>query len=166
MPILSTQVEPIGQSGQVPKLIYIETNDTIAEITATGYLNKLHAENIPLSSNDMALVTSSLSQGLKSSQSGLFYVVYTSSNWSLIPISPYVDQFAGQYTTKGGAAAEAISISGVVSTDLCFVQLVAPGSNTVSVNHAAVTANTLTVTFSGDPGTTAIINYQLLRLAV
>lgn len=75
----------------------------------------------------------------------------------------HVVKFAGQHTTAGGSAAEAITVSGALATDLAFVQLVDAGSNTVSVVQAQVTADTLTVTFSADPGADAIINYQLLR---
>jgi hypothetical protein len=73
-------------------------------------------------------------------------------------------KFSDEYGTIGGAAAEAISIPGALSSDLAFVQLVDAGPNTVSVLTADVTTNTLTVTFSGNPGAGAIINYQLLRI--
>lgn len=72
--------------------------------------------------------------------------------------------FNAQYTTVGGAAAEAIAIAGAVAaTDRAYVQLVSAGTNSVSVKLAVVTTNTLTVTFSADPGNNAIINYQLIR---
>jgi hypothetical protein len=74
-------------------------------------------------------------------------------------------KFSSQYTTLGGAAAEAITVTGALATDLAFVQLVNHGPNSVSVSFAVVTSNTLTVTFSGDPGAGAIINYQLTRVA-
>lgn len=78
----------------------------------------------------------------------------------------HVVKFAAQATTTGGAAAEAITVTGALATDLAFVQLVDDGTNNVSVLSAAVTADTLTVTFSADPGADAVINYQLLRAAV
>jgi hypothetical protein len=74
-------------------------------------------------------------------------------------------KYSAQYTTVGGAAAEAITVTGALSTDLAFVQLVNHGPNTVSVAFAVMTANTLTVTFSANPGTGAIINYQITRVA-
>jgi hypothetical protein len=77
-----------------------------------------------------------------------------------------VIKFMNEVTTVGGAAAEAFTVTGAVgATDRAFVQLVAPGSNTVSVLYAVVTDNTLTVTFSGNPGNDAIINYQIVREA-
>ena len=76
-----------------------------------------------------------------------------------------VIKFHGQYTTVGGGAAEAITVTGATATDLAFVQLVDPGTNTVTVVQAVVTLNTLTVTFDADPGNDAVINYQLIRTA-
>lgn len=78
----------------------------------------------------------------------------------------HVIKFASQYTTTGGAAAEAITVTGALNTDLAFVQLVDDGTANVSVLSAVVTADTLTVTFSADPGNDAIINYQIIRAAV
>lgn len=77
----------------------------------------------------------------------------------------HVVKFAAQYTTVGGAAAEAIAIAGLLATDLVYIQLKAPGTNTVTVHFAVPTTNTLTVTFSADPGNNAIIYYQVLRAA-
>lgn len=79
--------------------------------------------------------------------------------------SSHVVKFGAQYTTTGGAADEGIAIAGVLATDLAFVQLVDPGTNTVTVSIAVCTVDTLTITFSGDPGNDAVINYQILRAA-
>lgn len=66
----------------------------------------------------------------------------------------------------GGAAAEAFTVTGAVAaTDRAFVQVVDNGTANVTVLQAVVTANTLTVTFSGNPGADTIINYQLIRAA-
>lgn len=78
----------------------------------------------------------------------------------------HIVKFAGQHTTVGGAASEAITVTGALVTDLAFVQLVNDGTNNVSVLSAVVTADTLTVTFSADPGNDAVINYQLIRATV
>lgn len=77
-----------------------------------------------------------------------------------------VIKFASQYTTSGGSASEAITVTGAVgATDRAFVQVVDNGTNNVAVLQAVVTNDTLTVTFSGDPGADTIINYQLIRAA-
>lgn len=78
----------------------------------------------------------------------------------------HVIKFANQVTTVGGAAAEAFTVSGAVAaTDRAFVQVVDNGTANVTVIQAVVTTNTLTVTFSGNPGSDCIINYQLIRAA-
>lgn len=77
-----------------------------------------------------------------------------------------VIKFFAQATTAGGGAAEAITVTGAVAaTDRAFVQMVDNGTNNVTVLQAVVTTDTLTVTFSGDPGNDAVINYQLIRAA-
>lgn len=76
----------------------------------------------------------------------------------------HVIKFANQVTTAGGAAAEAITVTGAVAaTDRAFVQVVSDGTANVTVLQAVVTNNTLTVTFSADPGNDTVINYQIIR---
>jgi hypothetical protein len=77
-----------------------------------------------------------------------------------------VIKFFGQHTTSGGSPSEAITVTGAVAaTDRAFVQMVNDGTNETTVLEAVVTTDTLTVTFSADPGADAIINYQLIRAA-
>lgn len=77
----------------------------------------------------------------------------------------HVVKFAGQETTVGGAAAEAFTVTGALDTDLAFVQIVDNGSSNVTALQAVMTADTLTVTFSANPGADTIFNYQILRAA-
>lgn len=78
----------------------------------------------------------------------------------------HVIKFANQVTTVGGAAAEAFTVTGAVAaTDRAFVQVVDNGTANVTVLQAVVTTNTLTVTFSGNPGSDTVINYQIIRAA-
>lgn len=78
----------------------------------------------------------------------------------------HIIKFASQVTTVGGAAAEAITVTGAVgATDRAFVQVVNDGTGNVTAIQAVVTDNTLTVTFSADPGNDTVINYQIIRAA-
>lgn len=77
----------------------------------------------------------------------------------------HIVKFAGQPTTVGGAAAEAFTVTGVAATDLAFVQIVNDGTANVTVLQAVCTLNTLTVTFSANPGNDTVFNYQILRAA-
>jgi len=72
--------------------------------------------------------------------------------------------FSGSPTSVGGAAAEAFAVAGALAaTDKAYVQIVDNGTNNVTATQAVVTNNTLTVTFSADPGNDCIFNYQIIR---
>lgn len=78
----------------------------------------------------------------------------------------HVIKFANQLTTVGGAATEAFTVTGAVgATDRAFVQVVNDGTGNVTVLEAVVTDNTLTVTFSANPGNDTVFNYQIIRAA-
>lgn len=78
----------------------------------------------------------------------------------------HIIKFANQVTTVGGAAAEAFVVTGALAaSDRAFVQVVDNGTGNVTAIQAVVTNDTLTVTFSADPGNDTIINYQIIRAA-
>lgn len=77
----------------------------------------------------------------------------------------HVIKFASQLTTVGGAATEAFTVTGAAATDLAFVQIVNNGTGNVTALEAVVTNNTLTITFSGNPGNDCVFNYQIIRAA-
>jgi len=240
MGIINVTPGQVGLVGVLPSIAYIYTDDTIAEVTTTGYLNKEVANGIQFSLPCIAAVTTKATP-TSQPQVGWYQVTHVGANWSLavgsnevitLPngqilvgnasniatavamsgdatlantgaitiannaitaakiaadavttakildanvtlaklaagITPAaVIKFFGQTTTAGGAAAEAITVTGAVAaTDRAFVQMVDNGTNNVSVLQAVVTNNTLTVTFSADPGNDAIINWQLIRAA-
>jgi len=275
MAILNVVTSVTGLVGVTPRIVYIDTNDTLATVTTTGYLNQAQANGASFKESDMALVTIKASPSAASVQVAWLEVSYSSGDWSLVAaestiplasgdilvgsaagvatevamsgdatlantgvltiangainnakvasnaaiafsklaaltstnilvgngsnvatavaisgdatlantgaltisngavskaklataIQPAgVIKFAAQYTTTGGAATEAITVTGALNTDLAFVQVVNDGTANVTVLEAAVTADTLTITFSGNPGNDCIINYQIVRL--
>jgi uncharacterized protein with GYD domain len=64
---------------------------------------------------------------------------------------------AGKFTTQGGDAIEVISAPGVEATDVVVVSLQAQGATPRTILKAVPTANTITVTMSGDPSTDHVI---------
>jgi len=56
MAILGFQLFNIGESGNVPQFIYLNTNNTIAQVTTTGYLSHLIQQGNEVKNADMALV--------------------------------------------------------------------------------------------------------------
>jgi hypothetical protein len=77
----------------------------------------------------------------------------------------HVVKYAGASAQAGGSATVTITVTGMLSTDLPFVQI---GASTTAVNVQKVTAtaNTITVLCSADPGAASVFNYQVLRAAV
>jgi hypothetical protein len=70
--------------------------------------------------------------------------------------------YAGVHTTVGGAAAEAITVTGALATDIPIV-VYNTTDDTDSILKAVMTANTLTVTCSADPSTAHKLAYMVLR---
>lgn len=69
---------------------------------------------------------------------------------------------AGTHTTVGGAKAEAITVTGALATDIAIV-VYHTTDDTDTIVKAVVTADTLTVTMSDDPGTAHKLSYMILR---
>lgn len=162
MPIKNIQ---IGQTGLVdiqPKFDYILTDDTVAQVLTAGYLNHSVDAGYSFTQGDIVCVITQASPTARK-KAAIYQIDHNSSNWNLIPLASSPLLRMAQYTTVGGAAAEAITIAGVQSTDLAFIQIVNNGTANVTVLEAVCTTNTLTVTFSGNPGNDCIINYQIMR---
>jgi len=77
----------------------------------------------------------------------------------------HVVKFAGEeQTTGGGGATETFTVTGALETDLVFTQMIADGTNDVTILESSITAaDTLTVVFSADPAGDTDFAYQVLR---
>lgn len=79
---------------------------------------------------------------------------------SLVP--SHVIKLAGTGSYAGGAASNAFSVPGLLATDIVTVTNRAT-SNAVSIQKAVPSADTLTVTWSGDPGAATTVDYHVAR---
>lgn len=70
--------------------------------------------------------------------------------------------YAGTHTTVGGAAAEAVTVTGALATDIPIV-IYRSTNDTDSILKVVMTANTMTVTCSADPSTAHSFAYMILR---
>ena len=77
----------------------------------------------------------------------------------------FITKYAAAYTTTGGAAAEAATVTGVAATDIVTANIKDNGTNNVTLLQVAATLNTLTFTFSADPGADTIVYYSVQRAA-
>ena len=71
---------------------------------------------------------------------------------------------AGNLTTLGGAASEAFTVTGLLSTDIVMLTLKTNAANREIRAHIPAT-NSLTIRFEADPGAGVIVSYQVIRAA-
>ncbi len=86
MAVLSFNINEPGQAGVFPSMIRIQTNDTLAEVMVAGYLNDMHAENVPIVDGMMALVSTKTSPSSPYSSSSWLDIQYSNGDWSLVSI--------------------------------------------------------------------------------
>jgi hypothetical protein len=85
MTILAFTRDGLGLTGVEPGTIRVQTDDTIAEVTASGYLNGVRKKfNIALRETDLAFVVTKESASAEP-EVGIYKVTETSGNWSLVP---------------------------------------------------------------------------------
>jgi hypothetical protein len=70
--------------------------------------------------------------------------------------------YAGTHTTVGGDAAEAVTVTGALATDIPIV-IYNTTDDTDSILKVVMSANTMTVTCSADPATAHAFSYMILR---
>jgi hypothetical protein len=82
MPIISVTPGQVGLVGVLPSIAYIQTTDTVAEVTATGYLNKVVAEGTQFSLPCIAAVTTKATPTSVPAV-GWYEIQHVGINWSL-----------------------------------------------------------------------------------
>lgn len=154
MTILASQINPIGQSGVIPNIIFLSVNNTFAQITEPGYLNTFIASGgNRISPLDIALVAYSIVVNTPPTQSGFFVVSFSDGDWTLVPYYGTGTVFnvtasSPLTSTMGSAPNIALSPSGVtigtysnphITVDL-FGRLTSAGSGSYPVIGVTATA--------------------------
>ncbi len=145
MPIISFNTEIIGQVGQVPKIIYVQTNDTLSTVTNTvGYLNEIIAQGGVLSTTDFAVISTKDSPFVS-----LFNLSFSNGNWSVIPqqnVSTTLSSLTFNPSTSGiiGTTAGDNASAGIVGEYVSSQVLFADGIFLNAVSQAPVTTIVLT----------------------
>ena len=148
---------------------FVSGSSTTCQLVNTGTM-KLSADWTPTQYQTLTLVSDGTNwieqaraPGPGASSVAAGSIVLASLAAGITP--SHVVKYAAQYTTVGGAASEAISVPGVLSTDLVWAQLKVAGGTPRTILTAAATNDTVTVVFSGNPSTDHVIYYQVLRAA-
>jgi hypothetical protein len=154
MSILQATSSITGLAGVIPNLVFINTNDSVATVTTTGYLSKAVHENLlTVSNGDMALVNTT---------SGVVFLAVaitgTAPNlvYSLVTPSSSGGSFAGNVQAgSSGVAGDFISYPASASKGNLVVAATANSGNTAVTVTNASQAGVRTFTIPDPSATTA-----------
>lgn len=84
MPIKNIQIDFPGDSGTRPRLVRIETNDTVEQVTSAGYLNKARNLGYQFSEDDLIAVTTRTSPNAQAASVAWYDISISSNNITLV----------------------------------------------------------------------------------
>jgi len=124
MPILNVQPNEPGQSGVIPQMIRIETNDSLATIEATGYLTEaVRSGLVAISEVTTVFMCYSAVQGHAPTLTAFFQPAYSAGQWSLTQIG-------------GGSLAGAVLLTPAGNQHITADSLFVDNGNLVSGNSS------------------------------
>lgn len=113
MAILNIKLDSPGEVGVVPRIIKIDTNNTVAEVLTAGFLNQAVQLGFTFAETDMALVSTKTAPGAVDTQVGYYEVAKNGTNWSLEPAAgagdvtlPTTANHIATYTNVTGGLSE------------------------------------------------------------
>jgi len=119
MTIISFTVNEPGQAGVFPSMMRIQTNNTLAQVLVTGFLDEMFAENVPLQNGMMALVSTKPSQNSSVVNTSWLEVKFASGHWTLTPTAvapgsitlPTITNHMAVFTDTVGTLADDTSVA-------------------------------------------------------
>jgi len=139
-------------------------NETAATVAASAYFNSF--QQVLTSGSEVGPLVVGDAIYIHGNDTSAIYVVSSiTTNVTVAALNGESARvvYSAEATTAGGDATEAVTVAGVLATDLVFVQLHTVGSTPRTIITSAATANTITTVFSGDPSTDHVYAYQVLR---
>lgn len=191
MPILKIETSQTGEVGVLPSYASILTDDTEAAVLTAGYLNNAVQNGASFALPCIAKVSTKESS-TADYKVGWYQVTHVGANWSVVPagspgdvslptIANHVAVFNnttgglsdGGFVVKanttaayaGGGTSNAFVATGLTATSIVTAVILA-STNAVSIAKAVPSANTLTVTFSADPGAATTVSWIAITPAV
>lgn len=119
MPVLQFTPMTIATSGVYPHIMYIDTNDTVAQVTTPGYLNSFYIWGNSLDERYIALVSTKTSPNAAATNVDFYDVSFDSAtqNWSLIPSSSAGQVLPGAINELAYYAAAGDIVSGLATAN-------------------------------------------------
>lgn len=163
MAILNYICNFAGQEGVKPRLCRLICTDTYAQVTAAGYMDGILQQ---LNSNVEPTDFIFCNYGTNSAEFGIFV---PSISAGVVTLSAYMPTHAliAQETDAyaGGGTSNAFTATGLTAASIVTATISA-STNAVSIAKAVPSTDTLTVTFSADPGAATKVNYIAFTPAV
>src|SRR3990167_2168957 len=174
MAILDITPLAVGQVGITPRIVFINTNNTLNEVLATGYLNTAIQNGATFTEADMCCVSTRPSVSSTAYTVGWFEISHVGTDWSLIPtqapgtvVLPTVANYLAHFTNVDGtlssAAANVINagniqagLSGTAGILKSFPATAAKGS--LNITGVANTGNTATTVSNAAMGQASVVS--------
>jgi hypothetical protein len=86
MAILSIVLGSVGTEGVIPRICNINTTDSVAQVTTTGYLNKAVQQGFEFADTDLVAVATKTSPSAAATSVAWYEVVKSGANTSLAAV--------------------------------------------------------------------------------
>ncbi len=181
MAILNAYTDPIGQTGVVPHLIYIQTNDTLAAVATAGYLDHLVSQGILVSDMEMAVVSTKTSPNARASATNLYSISFSGGHCQLTLVggSPGGNAWLLGGNAVSGTQTLSSTDNVILQSNTGTISLLAPNAGqfayitaaNVSIAGSAavnITGGALTLNMSGSAfvGATGPLSFQGSSVAI
>lgn len=143
------------------RILRLVCTNTYAEVTAANFVSAAITDfGANFNATDFILVN----YGSDSTSEAVLRPSISGANITLVP-SAGAKVTTGTLSWGGGGASNAFSLPGL-TTSSKIVTTITGSANTVSLDKAVKSTDTLTVTFSGDPGAGTTIDYIMTSAAL
>lgn len=117
MAIKNIKIHTTGLIDIAPRIIYIDTDSTLSQVTATGFLNDIvNNQGIVLKESDMALVSTKTSPSATTTQVAWLEVSKSGENWSLVASNTTLPlSSANIFVGNASGVATGVAMSGDVA---------------------------------------------------
>lgn len=157
MTILNVVTDTIGQSGQIPKIIYINTNNTASQVQTPGFLDPLISQGIQINATQIAVITTK--ETPSAPEVANIYTIAVSHSGVITLTAVAGGSSSDSWTLQGNADAPSDNYLGTttpveltIGTDGVDVILISSGQDVAigNANTIAINAGTdLTLASSG-----------------
>jgi len=144
MAIKNVHISDIGMTGIHPSVVYIDTDSTLAEIQATGFLNKV-ADQFKLREDMMALVSAKTTPNAQNTQVAWMEISKSGDVWSLVPSETTLQLSDGQiFVGNSSGVATDVAMSGDVAISNTGATTIQAGAIDLAMLSSGITPSHVT----------------------